>query len=305
MTKYAILRTKRLQQKDLNVAFWHNERHQKDRFSRNVDSEKTHLNKVRYFNNFSLENCLAEKAIDEFIKSNKIEVKKSNTVKALEFVLTASPGYWTDEKNLNDWYEANLKFIQTEFGQQLISAHFHQDETTPHFHVVIIPHSEKTYKYKNRYGETTKTKKVLCPSDFDRDYLTNLQTKYAEKMAKFGLKRGKKGSRASHKDLKQFYKSVTVKLNEKEKTIKKYENKIDEIISQNTFLGFLKVKKAKEQLGNTLLNKLERVLTTNANLELKQQKFSDNQDLRKDNKELIESNDLYLNQLIKRIQFCF
>lgn len=69
---------------------------------------------------------------------------------------------------------------------------------------------KKQVKFKNRYGSGEKEQTSLNARRFNNEYLIDLHTRYAEHNKKFGLVRGKKKSKAVHKDLQEFYKDVDI-----------------------------------------------------------------------------------------------
>ena len=56
---------------------------------------------------------------------------------------------------------------------------FIKDESTDHIHVIISTEETKTQRFKNRYGEGEKKVTSLNAKRFDRTYLIDLHTRYA------------------------------------------------------------------------------------------------------------------------------
>ena len=52
--------------------------------------------------------------------------------------------------------KTQVDFARKEFGKNLKLAVLHQDETTPHIHLVISTDITKVQKFKNRYGTCEK-----------------------------------------------------------------------------------------------------------------------------------------------------
>ncbi len=78
-----------------------------------------------------------------------------------------------------------VRFFAIKYGEKnIISAIVHEDETTPHLHLNIVPI----------------TNGKLCSKDlFDKTKLSILQTELLEQVGKkYGLKRGKEGSQEKH-----------------------------------------------------------------------------------------------------------
>lgn len=84
-----------------------------------------------------------------------------------------------------EFFEDCVKFFADKYGEEnIISAIVHEDETTPHLHLNIVPIVN---------GK-------LCSKDlFDRTKLSVLQTEFYQTVGKkWGLERGKEGSQAKH-----------------------------------------------------------------------------------------------------------
>ena len=124
----------------------------------------------------------------------------------MEFVLTASPEFFAKatQKEKERWVKTQVDFARKEFGKNLKLAVLHQDETTPHIHLVISTEITKVQKFKNRYGTCEKKVTSLNAKRFNRSYLKDLHTRYAEHNKEFGLVRGLEGSEATHTDLKVY-----------------------------------------------------------------------------------------------------
>ena len=210
---FAILRTKRIKDSDkVGQAFAHNLR---TKYQNNVDKTKSHLNEILID---ELDFASAKdfdkgysQILDDYYKSIDAKEKK-NSVQLMEFVLTASPDFFKTASpgQIENWKKEQLKFAQKEFKDNLKFAVFHLDEKTPHLHVMVSVEEKKTVKFKNRYGSGEKEQISLNARRFNAEYLVNLHTRYAEHNKSFGLVRGKKKSKAVHKDLQEFYKDVDI-----------------------------------------------------------------------------------------------
>ena len=55
----------------------------------------------------------------------------------MEFVLTASPEFFTDDKKKAEWASHQIDFIRKEWGDNCKLAVIHKDESTDHIHVII------------------------------------------------------------------------------------------------------------------------------------------------------------------------
>ena len=144
------------------------------------------------------------KSIESELEKYSAEGKniRSNAVIAVEYLLTASPEFFDSgpknerDERLKNWCESQIEFMKKEHGEKNIACmYLHLDEKTPHIEVFVIPIDPKG--------------KLNCKHFLGaRNALSVLQTKYATHNAKFGLKRGQAGSRATHQEVKKFYKQI-------------------------------------------------------------------------------------------------
>lgn len=205
---FAILRTKKI--KDATAVTQAEKHNLRIKYAGNVDPSKSHLNRILYdeFNIQSGEKNLNQ-CLTEYYKEKKVSQKK-NSVQMMEFVLTASPKFFKDAapEKVSKWADHQIEFFKKKFGDQFKLAVLHLDETTPHIHVMISTEQKSIKKYKNQFGEFHKEGWSLNVKRYDRNFLIDLQTEYAEHNSKFGLQRGLKSSKAVHQTLKEFYKKI-------------------------------------------------------------------------------------------------
>ena len=118
------------------------------------------------------------------------------------------------EGRLDEWCADNLKYFSDTFGKEnIVAAHLHRDEETPHIHVTLVPIVKGERKRRKREEQTKKRYRKkptdtvrLCADDImTRLKLKSYQDTYAEAMAKYGLQRGIDGSKARHKSTQQYY----------------------------------------------------------------------------------------------------
>lgn len=138
----------------------------------------------------------AADTLKALLKEHGIKPRK-NAAYAMEYVLTFSPEM-QGKVDREEWINANIEFLEKEHGIGLLSVDFHGDEKTDHLHAICAPLIEKEVR-----GEV---KMRLSGVDFwkGKDKLSARQDRYAEAMAQFGLERGLKGSRATHRALKEY-----------------------------------------------------------------------------------------------------
>ena len=235
---YAIIRTKRIREHQINQVFMHNLRIDL-KYAKHTDPTKTEQNEV-FVDSWGLSAKLGNFADkwDEGIKKTGVQVGKKNTVKMLEFVLTASPEFFKTATpgQVKQWEKKQVEWAKKEFGENLKFMVLHCDEKTKHFHISVLPAVKKVHKYKNQKGEFFKEKHTLSPNDFNPEYLAGLQTRYAEANQGFGLKRGLKRSKANHKTLKEYYENIDKAM------AKDYTNgvkrEVQKIFEENSKSGF-------------------------------------------------------------------
>ena len=182
----------------------HNER---ERETPNADINKSASNECFVGNNGkSLVDLVWERIGDNGGKKIRTSADpKHSAVLAFEMTLSASPEYfrpdnpgaageWQMDK-LGAWEKLSAQWLKDAYGDNLIRATFHRDESTPHIHAVIVPLNEKGHiNAKNYIG--------------GREKLAALQDSYAEAMQPLGLSRGIRGSRVQHEKIQDYYKSV-------------------------------------------------------------------------------------------------
>ena len=207
---------------------------------KNIDASKSHQNEI-LIDDFDLQSAkefgtgYAKKLNDYY---NKLEIKqRRDAVQAMEFILTASPEFFAKatQKEKEKWVKTQVDFARKEFGKNLKLAVLHQDESTPHIHLVISTEITKVQKFKNRYGTCEKKVTSLNAKRFNRSYLKDLHTRYAEHNKEFGLIRGLEGSEATHTDLKTNRADVKEALNSD--YTKQINKEIDKQFGSKNLLG--------------------------------------------------------------------
>lgn len=125
-----------------------------------------------------------EEAVEKRIKDSGVKVR-SNSVKAIEYVLALSP----DVQGVYKDYSASavlskmLEFVDKRHGKEnVVSLSQHFDESNPHVHFVVVPIIRKKKKWKNQNGEGEKIDFSLSARDFvgTRAKLRQLQTDFFE-----------------------------------------------------------------------------------------------------------------------------
>jgi len=125
---------------------------------------------------------------------------RKDSVLAMEVLLSASPSYFRprdpsaagrwDRDRLQAWVKQVTGWLRQEFGDNLVSAHLHLDEATPHIQAFVVPLREGRLSAKTLFTPQTLREQ--------QDRL-NLWT------GQLGLSRGIKGSQAKHQDVARWY----------------------------------------------------------------------------------------------------
>ncbi|MGJ8690829.1 MAG: MobV family relaxase, partial [Gammaproteobacteria bacterium] len=127
------------------------------------------------------------------------EKVRKNAVHALEYVITASPEKMQEmgQTNSENYLRDALTWLQEKHGtENILSAVIHNDETTPHLQVMVIPLDER--------GKLNARALVGGKAQ-----LSAMQTDFAERVgAKYDLDRGIRNSKALHYDIKSYYARV-------------------------------------------------------------------------------------------------
>jgi len=127
---------------------------------------------------------------------------RSDSVEAVEVLLTASPEWWRDDddeidlKKVEQFSAAAREFLSNrEHGGICVKAVLHMDEHSPHVHAHMVPIDPQG--------------KLNCKHYFGtRGKLSRWQEAFAEQVRELGLERGVMGSRARHTEIKDFYKAM-------------------------------------------------------------------------------------------------
>lgn len=125
-------------------------------------------------------------------KKNVKGVRKNSRV-ALEYILTINDQTAWENYSPSGFFSSAEKWIEDRHGKgSVVHVAEHYDESNPHMHIVVVPVIEKEVRYKNRFGEGTRTEVRLNTSDFTdgRDKLRQLQDDYHKFVKGFEEKMG-------------------------------------------------------------------------------------------------------------------
>lgn len=200
---YAIIRVGKM--KSASAISGQSDHVERERLTPNADAERLALNQRLAGTGDAWADVQAR------FEECKITPQK-NAVLAIDVFISASPEYFAsnhpDDPAWKAFQAKAMEFLREEYGKEnIVHAVAHHDETSPHLHAIITPINTKIIKV----GRKVKTEKMvdrLCARDWlggDRTTLSKLQTRFADKVANLGLKRGVEGSRATHTEVKKFY----------------------------------------------------------------------------------------------------
>ena len=154
-----------------------------------IDSERTR-NNYRFTPYFG-------KTYTEFINGRIKELglsPRKDAVVMNSFVLGSDKTFFDGLSRVEQYnfFSACYKFFAERYGEEnIIAAVVHNDETTPHMHLNLMP--------------VTKDGRLCSKQLFDKPQLQKLQTDFYEAVGKrWGLQRGKEGSQKKHLSTAEF-----------------------------------------------------------------------------------------------------
>ena len=186
---------------------------------KNADPARTHLNRklIEYPEGVKDRSAAIQRRLEEAGLTRKIG---SNQVRAIRINVSATPEDMERierDGRLDEWCADNLKFFADTFGKEnIVAAHLHRDEKTPHMHVTLVPIVKGERKRRKREEQAKKryrkkpadTVRLCADALMTRLKLKSYQDSYAAAMAKYGLQRGIDGSEARHVSTQQYYRDL-------------------------------------------------------------------------------------------------
>ena len=187
---YAIIRNTNYKMKNLAGIYRHNER-------KNTNYSNKNINKQNSILNYSIKTPYStyEKVFKDIRKKYNLQgmIKKVSNVMC-EFIITSDKEFFNSigEEETKRYFETAYKFVSNynNLGEDfIVSAKVHNDESTPHMHIVFIPVVHK----KDKNGK--EIKKIACSEYWKgKDSYRKLQDNFYSYMTKsgFNLERGNK-----------------------------------------------------------------------------------------------------------------
>lgn len=202
--KFAIMRGDKLKTGEMRGSIAHVTRSQN---TPNADSTKRDLN-------YSIVGPAWDdpRAIQAAVEQQTPEKYRKDAVRLLEFVVTASPGWFADNPDkVEGYFEHAVEFYQREYGaENVVSAVVHRDETSPHMHLYVVPVDPE--------AGTLNAKKLFG----GRGDMSRRQTAFANHMEDFGVERGRSNSARKHTEVRDWYAGHS-KLDEREAALEQRE----------------------------------------------------------------------------------
>ena len=189
---------------------------------KNADPTRTHLNRVL------VEYPDGVHGRDEAIvhRLNTAGIRRKITHDQVRVVRVVLSGTHEDMMNiqekgeLDEWRNDSIQWLQATFGKDnVVAAHLHMDEKTPHIHAAVVPivtgERRKAKKEqadgKRKYRKKTNSVRLCADDLFNRQTLIAYHDNYARVMTKYGLQRGVRGSEARHTTTMQYYRDLKKK----------------------------------------------------------------------------------------------
>ena len=186
---------------------------------KNADPTRTHLNRklISYPDGIKDRSAAIQRRLEEAGLTRKIG---NNQVRAIRINVSGTHEDMErieKEGRLDEWCADNIRYFADLFGKEnIVAAHLHRDEETPHIHVTLVPivkgerkRRKREEQAKKRYRKKPADTVRLCADDImTRLKLKSYQDSYAVAMAKYGLQRGIEGSTARHKSTTQYYRDT-------------------------------------------------------------------------------------------------
>lgn len=180
------------------------------------------------------------------------------------------------------------EWLQDTFGKDnVVSAVLHMDEKTPHIHATVVPvvtgerrkakekkkpDEPEPKKYRKKPADTVR----LCADDvMTRQNLECFQDTYAEKMQKYSLQRGIKGSDARHITTPQYYRDLYQQNEELKEDIEYLQDQKQEIYDsvRNLYDRKDEVREKFLDMDEYVRNKEKEITATEARIEQLKQDY--------------------------------
>ena len=161
----------------------------------NADPQRAALNRVLIGSADPAADAAALIPAPDAVDQDGKKRRRSNSVLAIEILLTASPEWWSEATPAaqQDWLDRSTEWLVREYGRENIAhLRLHGDEQTPHLTGFIVPLDEAGHLNARKWiGGAARCRQQ--------------QTDYAAAVAPLGLSRGIEGSTAQHERVRRHY----------------------------------------------------------------------------------------------------
>jgi len=190
------------------------------------------------------------KALDKIQKKFGVKPYGKSSVLVAELIFTVAADYFGgkgfqnwDQKKVEAWKDAVLKMLAKIFGERVVAIIYHQDESAPHFHVYIMPvvkhKSRKTWNANGRKARYVEGQlKLSSRAFFTRTNLIKWQDEYGLAIKPLGLLRGRRGSEATHRKMRDTQRDLEIARNltqEQTKSLETATQTANMVIADNEF----------------------------------------------------------------------
>lgn len=155
-------------------------------------------------------------AINDVIEARTPAKYRRDAVRAIEYVVSASPEWFekNSERQAALYFEHAVDWFQDQFGTaNVVSAVVHNDESSPHMHVLVVPLDVETGRLNGKFFFGNKS------------VLQKRQSRFAEHMSPFGVERGKADPQRSHTKVHE-WRAGHAQLDDREAALKSRENAV-------------------------------------------------------------------------------
>lgn len=138
---------------------------------KNADPTRTHLNRrlIEYPDGVKDRSAAVQRRLEEARQTRKIG---SNQVLAIRINVSGTHEDMKrieEEGRLDERCTDNLKYFADTFGKEnIVAAHLHRDEETPHIHITLVPIVKGDRKRRKREEQTKKRhREAVCRRYYD------------------------------------------------------------------------------------------------------------------------------------------
>lgn len=299
---YAIIRNTNYKMKNLAGIYRHNERKNTNYSNKDINKEYSKLNysiKAPY--------STYEKIFRDTKEKYNLQgmIKKVSNVMC-EFIITSDKEFFKaiGEEETKRYFETAYKFVANynNLGEAfIVSAKVHNDESTPHMHIVFIPVVHK----KDKNGK--EIRKIACSEYWKgKDSYRKLQDNFYSYMTKsgFNLKRGNKEEN-EHIPIAKLKKITNYELQETFEETKHYEqenNTNDIEIMRNDYKRVIKKFNTLAKRYNKIKNIVDETMYKTEQIQLENYNLKqENENLKQENIHLKD----YINKTFEYVSILF